>query len=93
MLDLDPESRITAEGALAHPYLAQYSDPTDEPNSEAYDQSFEAKELDVPEWKSEYLFCHFSFANLKGTHIIAVHIDDIPKHNTELPVYCLADSG
>lgn len=51
MLDLDPDTRITAEEALAHPYVAQYSDPTDEPISEPYDQSFEDRELSVPEWK------------------------------------------
>ena len=53
MLELDADKRITAEQALAHPYLAQYADPTDEPVSEAYDQSFEDMEVSVPEWKSE----------------------------------------
>jgi len=51
MLDLDPDTRITAEGALAHPYLVQYADPEDEPTCELYDQSFEEKELDIPSWK------------------------------------------
>lgn len=54
MLDLDPDTRITAEGALSHPYLAQYADPTDEPNCEPYDQSFEEREFDIPTWRSEY---------------------------------------
>ncbi len=53
MLDLDPDTRITAEQALAHPYLAQYSDPTDEPEAGIYDQSFEEKELEILVWKSE----------------------------------------
>ena len=53
MLDLDPDTRITAEEALAHPYFAQYSDPSDEPSSDPYDQSFEEKDLDIPAWKSE----------------------------------------
>jgi len=52
MLELDADKRITAEQALAHPYLAQYADPTDEPVSEAYDQSFEDMEVSVPEWKN-----------------------------------------
>ena len=52
MLDIDPDTRITAEEALSHEYLKQYSDPSDEPISQPYDQSFEEKELDVPEWKS-----------------------------------------
>lgn len=34
MLDLDAENRITAKEALAHPYLAQYADQTDEPTAE-----------------------------------------------------------
>lgn len=51
MLELDSEKRITAEQALAHPYLAQYADPTDEPVSSPYDQSFEDMELPVEKWK------------------------------------------
>jgi p38 MAP kinase len=47
--------RITAELALAHEYLAQYSDPTDEPESAPYDQSFEDMELPVDKWKGNYL--------------------------------------
>ena len=30
MLDLDSDKRLTAEQALAHPYLATYADPEDE---------------------------------------------------------------
>ncbi|XP_034181059.1 mitogen-activated protein kinase p38a isoform X2 [Osmia lignaria lignaria] len=51
MLELDAEKRITAEQALAHPYLAQYADPTDEPVSLPYDQSFEDMDLPVENWK------------------------------------------
>ncbi|KAK3103265.1 hypothetical protein FSP39_017978 [Pinctada imbricata] len=51
MLDLDADTRINAEQALAHPYLAQYADPHDEPTAEPYDQSFEAMELSIPEWR------------------------------------------
>lgn len=29
MLELDADKRITAEQALAHPYLEKYSDPSD----------------------------------------------------------------
>ena len=53
MLDLDPDTRITAEQALAHPYFKQYADPSDEPESEPYDQSFEEKSFDIPDWKSK----------------------------------------
>lgn len=53
MLELDAEKRITAEQALAHAYLAQYADPSDEPSSPPYDQSFEDMELTVEKWKGE----------------------------------------
>jgi len=53
MLELDADKRMTAEKALAHPYLTQYADPTDEPNSPPYDQSFEDMELNVEKWKGE----------------------------------------
>lgn len=53
MLELDADKRITAEQALAHTYLAQYADPSDEPTSAAYDQSFEDMELPVEKWKGE----------------------------------------
>ena len=55
MLDLDPDSRITAEQALSHPYLAQYADPSDEPIADPYDQSFEDKDYDIATWKSKYI--------------------------------------
>ena len=66
MLDIDPDTRITAEQALAHQYLKQYADPSDEPSSEAYDQSFEEKDLDIPTWRSKldivlYLMLKFSW--------------------------------
>jgi len=50
-LELDADKRINAEEALAHAYLAQYADPSDEPISPAYDQSFEDMDLSVEEWK------------------------------------------
>ncbi|KAK9758498.1 Protein kinase domain [Popillia japonica] len=51
MLELDSDVRITAEQALAHPYLAQYADPADEPVSAAYDHSTEDMELPVERWR------------------------------------------
>jgi len=55
MLELDAGKRITAEQALAHPYLVQYADPTDEPVSLPYDQSFEDMDLPVEKWKGNAL--------------------------------------
>ncbi|CAF4796386.1 unnamed protein product [Pieris macdunnoughi] len=51
MLELDADKRITAEQALAHEYLTQYADPSDEPVSAPYDQSFEDMDLPVEKWK------------------------------------------
>lgn len=66
MLELDAEKRITAEQALAHSYLAQYADPTDEPISLPYDQSFEDMDLPVEKWKGNRpLFFLVPYFNLK----------------------------
>ncbi|KAJ1530492.1 hypothetical protein ONE63_005390 [Megalurothrips usitatus] len=51
MLELDADKRITAEQALAHKYLEQYADPSDEPTSASYDQSFEDMEIPVEKWR------------------------------------------
>lgn len=45
MLEFDADNRITAKEALAHPYLAQYADPTDEPTAEPVYKSFDEMEL------------------------------------------------
>ena len=50
-MELDADKRISAEQALAHPYLAVYADPTDEPSSSQYDQTFEDLDLPVEQWK------------------------------------------
>ena len=52
MLEIDPDKRITAEQTLAHPYLAQYADPSDEPNSAPYNKIFEDQDRTVLEWKA-----------------------------------------
>lgn len=52
MLKLDSDLRPTAEQALAHPYLAQYADPNDEPTAPSlYDESFENMDRSVDDWK------------------------------------------
>nr|CAB3263635.1 p38 kinase [Phallusia mammillata] len=51
MLVLDTDDRITAEQALAHPYLAKFHDPQDEPCAALYDKSYEDAELTIEEWK------------------------------------------
>ena len=52
MLVFDPRSRINAEQALAHPYLEQYHDPSDEPGAESkFDWSVTDADLAVMEWR------------------------------------------
>jgi len=34
LLSFNPDKRLAVEAALAHPYLQQYDDPTDEPIAE-----------------------------------------------------------
>ena len=53
MLELDADKRIQADTALAHPYLEKYADPSDEPTSALYDQSFEDMDLSVEKWKGK----------------------------------------
>ena len=56
MLMFDPRKRITAAEALAHPYLAPYHDPSDEPVApEKFDWSFNEAELPVDTWKGKIL--------------------------------------
>jgi hypothetical protein len=48
----DPRKRVRAGEALAHPYLAPYHDPTDEPEAEEkFDWSFNDADLPVDTWK------------------------------------------
>ncbi|KAG8518002.1 Mitogen-activated protein kinase 11, partial [Galemys pyrenaicus] len=51
MLVLDSDQRVSAAEALAHAYFSQYHDPDDEPEAEPYDESPEAKERTLEEWK------------------------------------------
>jgi len=63
----NPKSRITAGEALAHPYLAPYHDPSDEPVAEEkFDWSFNDADLPVDTWKimmyvTTLLSVHFDF--------------------------------
>ncbi|OJJ65140.1 hypothetical protein ASPSYDRAFT_372814 [Aspergillus sydowii CBS 593.65] len=46
-----PKERLNADQALAHEYLAPYHDPTDEPEAEKFDWSFNDTDLPVHTWK------------------------------------------
>lgn len=69
MLELDADKRVTAEQALAHPYLEKYADPTDEPTSSLYDQSFEDMDLPVEKWKELVFQEVINFVPQQHAHI------------------------
>ncbi|VUZ48156.1 unnamed protein product [Hymenolepis diminuta] len=52
MLVLDPDRRLTAAQALAHPYFSEYHDESDEPvGTPLNDELIDADNLTVEEWK------------------------------------------
>ena len=52
LLTFSPDRRVTVEGALKHPYLAQYYDPTDEPTvSHPFTFDMELDDLPLPQLK------------------------------------------
>uniref|UniRef100_A0A8D0C5E3 mitogen-activated protein kinase n=1 Tax=Scleropages formosus TaxID=113540 RepID=A0A8D0C5E3_SCLFO len=51
MLVLDGEGRLTAEGALAHPYFDGLRDPEDFPDAAPYDDSHDNATLPLEDWK------------------------------------------
>ena len=69
MLVFDSSKRITAEQALAHPYLSCYHDESDEPvAAEMFDWSFSDAELSVDTWKV-----------MTYSEILDFHSDDKPE--------------
>ena len=53
MLVLDPDRRISATDALAHPYLADYHDLNDEPTAPQFNDAMEGKsDINLETWKS-----------------------------------------
>lgn len=56
MMKFDPNERISVTEALAHPFLAQYHDPDDEPTCEAFKFDFEGNNtMDSAELKSRII--------------------------------------
>lgn len=52
MLVLDPDRRLTAAQALAHPYFAEYHNESDEPVGEPLkDDLIDSDNLTMEEWK------------------------------------------
>ncbi|CAF3472433.1 unnamed protein product [Rotaria socialis] len=52
LLSFDPRLRPTAEEALAHPYLAEYHDPEDEPTTTRLVDNYQDADLSILEWKT-----------------------------------------
>lgn len=70
MLMFDPRKRINATEALAHPYLAPYHDPTDEPvAAEKFDWSFNDADLPVDSWKVMMYGEILDFHNVDSSNI------------------------
>ncbi len=70
MLMFDPRKRIVAADALAHPYLAPYHDPTDEPvAAEKFDWSFNDVDLPVDTWKVMMYTEILDFHNIDSNNI------------------------
>lgn len=56
LLVYDPEQRLTAEQAIAHPFFAQYRDEQDEPVLQMpFNDDFERLELDAGGWRAMIL--------------------------------------
>lgn len=56
MLVLDPDRRITAAKALAHPYFREYHDDNDEPVGEPLnDELIDAENFTVQQWKGLFV--------------------------------------
>lgn len=64
MLVFAPKERIRAEQALAHEYLAPYHDPTDEPEADKFDWSFDDADFPVDTWKAMMYSEILDFHNL-----------------------------
>lgn len=57
MLVIDPEKRISVEGALNHPYIRLWREESEvnAPAPKTYDESFEQQERTVEQWKGNYI--------------------------------------
>lgn len=81
MLVLDSDQRVSAAEALAHAYFSQYHDPDDEPEAEPYDESVEAKERTLEEWKGEHRVGD-------GKRAVSVSLKAAFSQSNSLPVTC-----
>lgn len=83
MLVFDPKKRVRAESALAHPYLAPYHDPTDEPVAEEkFDWSFNDADLPVDTWKI-MMYVVANYLYLAMTDWLARYSEILDYHNVD----------
>ena len=56
MLVIDPERRISVEGALNHPYIRLWREESEvnAPAPNSYDESFEQQDRTVDQWKGKF---------------------------------------
>lgn len=68
MLVIDPEKRISVEGALNHPYIRLWREESEvnAPAPNSYDESFEQQERTVDQWKGKFIV----FTFLTFIHVI-----------------------
>lgn len=61
MLVIDPEKRISVEGALNHPYIRLWREESEvnAPAPNSYDESFEQQERTVDQWKGKFIVVLF----------------------------------
>lgn len=84
MLVFNPKSRITAGEALAHPYLAPYHDPSDEPVAEEkFDWSFNDADLPVDTWKIMMYAAAFTLVCVLFSNILPRYSEILDYHNVD----------
>ena len=84
MLVFNPKLRITAGEALAHPYLAPYHDPTDEPVAdEKFDWSFNDADLPVDTWKIMMFVIALRLSGFDLANILSRYSEILDYHNVD----------
>jgi p38 MAP kinase len=84
MLVFNPKSRITAGEALAHPYLAPYHDPSDEPVAEEkFDWSFNDADLPVDTWKIMMFVIALYLSDFDLANILSRYSEILDYHNVD----------
>lgn len=91
MFDLDPDTRISACKSLSHPYIKHLSDPSDEPELQPQDSSFENESRDIAGWKRESTInqqnnLHASGAFFWSFKVVMPELTQIPIRNIKMQI-------